>query len=67
MDQSRLRGVGAETESCTGSGEIEAGTFFLPGLRTSQATIGVAFQFLALAVALRVLSFDFVARLLIMS
>jgi hypothetical protein len=42
-DQSRLRGVGAESESCTGSGEVEAGTFPLPCLRTSHAMIGVDF------------------------
>jgi hypothetical protein len=40
-DQSRLSGVGAETESCTGSGEVEADTFPFPGLRMSQTTIGV--------------------------
>jgi hypothetical protein len=39
-DRSRLHGVGAGTESCTGSGEAEAGTLPLPGLRMSQATIG---------------------------
>jgi hypothetical protein len=30
-----------ETESRTSSGEVEAGMFPFPGLRTSQATIGV--------------------------
>jgi hypothetical protein len=39
-DWSQLHGVEAGTESCTGSGEVEAGTFPLPELRTSQATIG---------------------------
>jgi hypothetical protein len=42
-DQSRLRGVGAESESRTGLSEVEAGTFPLLGLRTSHATIGVDF------------------------
>jgi hypothetical protein len=42
-DQSRLRGVGAESESRTGSGEVEVDAFPLPGLRTSHAMIGVDF------------------------
>jgi hypothetical protein len=56
-----------ETKSCIGSSEVETGMFPFPGLRTSLATIGVDLQFPALAVILRVLGFDFVARSLIMS
>jgi hypothetical protein len=32
---------GLETESCTGSGEVEAGALPFPGLCTSRTTIGV--------------------------
>jgi hypothetical protein len=41
--------------------------FPFPSLRTFLAAVGVNPQFLALATALRVLGFDFVARLLIVS
>jgi hypothetical protein len=44
-----------------------AGTFPFPSLRTFLAAVGVNPQFLALAFALYVLGFDFVAHLLIMS
>jgi hypothetical protein len=46
---------------------VGAGTFPFPGLHTFLAAVGVNPWFLALATALRVLGFDFVARLLIVS
>jgi hypothetical protein len=44
---------------------VGAGTFPFPGLRTFLSVVGVNPWFLALAPALRVLGFDFVACLLI--
>jgi hypothetical protein len=46
---------------------VGAGTFPFPGLCTFLAAVGVNPWFLALAIALWVLGFDFVARLLIVS